>query len=163
MMKKMSIQAAALTIMLSYPALCYASVKPDIIHFPAEYELLNDQLSQQCTRLESRKIEPAEIPDTKISQVQLDCHGFQFEGKSRLAEFVFRDGLLVLVWILTDKSEEASFEKKFIAEYGRPSHQKADFTAFTSSHSALRKDKPEVLFYSPAVAPLFEAWFSNQG
>lgn len=161
-MLKLIIICSVVTTLLFLPGLCFANLKPDLVYFPAKYESLQDELSQHCTSLESRKIEPAEIPDTKFSQVQLDCQGFQYEGKSRLAEFVFRDGLLVLVWILTDKSEEVSLEKKLIAEYGKPSHQSAGFTAFTSKHSALRKDKPEVLFYSPAVAPLFEAWFSNQ-
>lgn len=160
MLKKLSRILTVTAILLS-SKVCFAGLKPDVINFDMDYEALNGRLNDYCSRIEERKIEPLQIPETRDSQVQIDCYDFHYEGKSRLAEFVFRDGQLILVWILTDKSEENKFEKKLTAEYGGPSHTTSGFTAFTAKHAALRKDKPEVLFYNPVVSGLFEAWFAN--
>lgn len=149
------------TALMAASAGVTADMKPASIDFSIGLEATKTSLKAKCETLEERKIVPAQLPDTKESQVQLDCTGFDFEGASRLAEFVFRDGQLALVWVLTTPEEEPELEDKLTSHYGAPTYQGKSFTAFTGHHAALRKDVKEVLFYSPDLAPMFEAWFAQ--
>ncbi|NVJ99286.1 MAG: hypothetical protein HWE25_14110 [Alphaproteobacteria bacterium] len=135
--------------------------KPAVIDFDQTLEGMRTALPTVCDSLTERTIEPIEIPGTKRAQTQMDCTGMLFEGKPRLAEFVFRDDELVLVWVLTEKEEEATLEARMTGLFGDPSHKAAPATAFTHARTALRKDIPEVLFYAPSVAPMFEDWFTQ--
>ena len=135
--------------------------KPAAINFGLTLEAARTELKAHCTTVDEKRIDPPELPGTQSDHIQLDCHGFEFGGKKRLAEFAFRDGQLVLVWVLTDKEEEQGLEAKMRAVFGKPSHQSGLFTAFATEQSALRKDKPEVLFYAKSVAPMFASWFDQ--
>lgn len=136
-------------------------LRPASIDFGLNVADAHSSLADHCNMLTERQITPAQLPGTKESQIQFDCEGFSYFGKPRLAEFVFRDGALALVWILTDAAEETAFEEKMIRSYGTPSHTNVAFTAFTKHRTALRKDKAEVLFYAKELAPMFNAWFDS--
>ena len=135
--------------------------KPKSINFSTGLEAYQSELGAHCDSVTVHRFDPPELPGTDREHLQLDCEGFDFWGKPRLAEFVFRDGKLALVWILTSPEEEAVLESELKKTYGQASHTSGDFTAFSAYQAALRKDVPEVLFYSPDMAPMFEAWFSQ--
>ncbi|MFC4347290.1 hypothetical protein ACFO5Q_05490 [Kordiimonas lipolytica] len=135
--------------------------KPEAIDFDQSLPSMRTVLSAVCSSTTERNIDPIEIPGTRRAQTQIDCTGLSFGGKLRLAEFVFRDDELALVWVLTDKVEEQAIEARMTKLFGTPSHKAGSATAFTHAHTALRKDIAEVLFYAPSVAPMFEAWFDQ--
>ena len=135
--------------------------RPDAIDFTMTLETAREQLKQHCTSINERQIDPPELPGTLSNHTQIDCQGLDFKGKGRLAEFAFRDGKLFLVWVLTDGKEIPVLETLMRSTFGDPSHQSDKFTAFTVHQLALRKDIPEVLFYSAANASMFTAWFEQ--
>lgn len=144
----------------SYSAQAGAPLKPDVINFDVPLAEARQQLPAHCDTISEQVIAPAQIPGTKDRQIQLDCEGFSFKGLPRKAEFVYRDGELILVWILTTAEEEADIEA-WMRSSAEPSHVSSQFTAFTSKNMALRKVPHEVLFYSEAAAPMFNAWFAS--
>ena len=83
--------------------------------------------------------------------MQIDCDGLEFRGQPRWTEFVFRDDSLVMVWILTTAEEEPEILAAMSAVYGVPSHSGANWFGFVDHMAAVRRDKPEVLFYSQAL------------
>jgi len=135
--------------------------KPAAIDFNQDLAEMRIMLQRRCESVEEREISPPQIPETKDKQIQIDCSGFAFEGEKRLDEFVFRDGDLMLVWVLTNASEEEMLEEKMRAAFGEPTYQGRTFIAFTRHQAALRTDTPEVLFYAPAAAAMFEEWFAQ--
>ena len=140
----------------------YASspLLPDTIKFDESLNEARERLKSICDEISEDVISPAQIPNTKDRQLQLNCEGYQFQGKARKAEFIFRDGELMLVWILTTAEEEKGLEG-WMRAVAKPDFVASEFTAFTDQNMALRKVPHEVLFYSDAVAPMFKAWFSN--
>ena len=138
-----------------------ADLKPQSIDFNRGLEESRVYLQTICDTVKERSFNPPQLPGTRQSHIQLDCQGMEFEGKDRLVEFVYRDGELVIVWVLTTADEEDMLEDKLKSLYGTPTHQGKDFTAFTRDHVALRKDVKEVLFYSPSIEQMFESWFAN--
>ncbi|MEO0974675.1 MAG: hypothetical protein AAFX85_16420, partial [Pseudomonadota bacterium] len=107
------------------------------------------------------ELEPAALPIARESHVQLDCHSFVHAGGRRLAEFVFADDALVFIWVLTSAEEEPALDAALRTAFGAPSHETPGFFAFVEHRVALRRDKPELLYYGEAVAPMFEAWFDG--
>ena len=141
------------------PAVAAAEgMKPEAVDFARDLPATEAALQSVCSSQETRAITPAQIPGV-TEQKQIDCDGFDFFGKGRRAEFVFGDGELVLVWILTEAADEAQLIAAFKDAYGAPTHETADMVAFADDHAAVRRDKPEALFYSPAVAEPFRARF----
>ena len=135
--------------------------KPKNMVFGQKLDKTKKTLTQLCNRLVSKEIKPAQIPNTKFRQIQLDCHGYKFAGKDRLAEFVFKDDELFLVWILVEQNDIPILESKMLQEYNTAKYNNDLFAAFTSHNTALRKDIPEVLFYAPQAAEQFEMWFKS--
>ena len=136
------------------------ATKPGVIDFGARLEAMDKALDSHCETKTTRETAPF-MPIHAV-QHQIDCEGFAYFGAARKAEFVFGDGALIFVWILTNKSEEADLERAFRDAYGEPTHVSAAFTAFADDHAALRKDIPEALFYSPAIAEQYRAFFDSQ-
>ena len=117
-------------------------------------------LEGRCTTINIRQIDPPQVPGA-TTQAQIDCDGYGYFGAPRLAEFVFADDELLLIWILTEKSEEAALIDAFKAEYGEPTHDTDGMTAFANNRAAVRKDVPEALYYSAAIADLVRARFEQ--
>ncbi len=136
-------------------------IKPKSIVFGQKLNEVKVALQPLCSKQSSKEIKPAQIPGTKTRQVQIDCHGYRFAGKDRLAEFVFKDDELFLVWVMVDKNDLIAIEKKMMSEYSSVNYKNDLFSAFTSHHTALRKDVPEVLFYANQAAEQFETWFQS--
>lgn len=135
--------------------------KPDVIAFGETSAAMTDVLQAHCAEQNLREVDPPSMPGVS-SQVQIDCKGFPYFGARRLAEFVFADDALTLVWILTEKSEEDALIAAFKDQYGAPSHDTPMFTAFADYRVAVRKDIPEALYYAPQAAEAFRTWFDQQ-
>lgn len=134
--------------------------RPDVIAFGANVNHMAQALDNKCTSITTRETQP--FMPIHEKQHQIDCEGFAYFGAARKAEFVFGDDSLILVWILTEKSEEAELEMAFKERYGTPTHETAAFTAFADDNAAVRKDIPEALFYSQAIADQYRAFFDSQ-
>lgn len=158
MKKPLAIAGAMLA--LTGAAAAGDATKPGVINFGASVAAMDKALDNHCEAKTTRETEPF-MPIHAV-QHQIDCEGFAYYGAARKAEFVFGDDTLIFVWILTDKSEEADLERAFRDAYGEPTHVSAAFTAFADDHAALRKDIPEALFYSPAIAEQYRAFFDSQ-
>ncbi len=134
---------------------------PDIANFGQSFAAMTPHFDRACDRYDVRELDPASLPIAQNSHVQVDCEGFRHAGGTRLAEFVFADDSLAFIWVLTTAEEEAALLKQLKAKYGQPTHDTASFVAFADDNLALRRDIPELLYYSEAVAPLYRGWFDQ--
>ncbi|MEM9304354.1 MAG: hypothetical protein AAGE01_19745 [Pseudomonadota bacterium] len=150
---------AQLALLMPLVAAGSPAAPPSAVAFGATVEATRAELAKRCDRLDVRALDPAALPIAQESHLQLDCHGFEHAGAARLAEFVFADDALAFVWVLTEAAEEAALRDQLIDAFGDPSHETPEFIAFVDHRVALRRDKPELLYYGAAVAPLYEAWF----
>lgn len=132
--------------------------RPDVIVFGATASALESALADQCDEMTTRKIDPPFLPNVQTEQLQIDCDGFDFFGKPRFVEFVIADDSLEMVWILTDAEDEDEFRKAMTRAYGAPQVISGDMELFTEARAGLRKDIPEILFYSDTLAPAMEAF-----
>lgn len=133
----------------------------DRIVFGASVENMTAVFSDVCTEFTRRDLDPEQLPIAKHSHVQVDCQNFQHRGKGRLAEFVFADGNLVFIWILTEAEEHDKHAEALRAAYGTPTHETESLTAFADHNVALRRDIPEFLYYSPEIAGMYRGWFDS--
>ena len=131
--------------------------RPGVIVFSATTAQMETALSGRCAKMTTRKIDPPFLPNIQTEQMQIDCDGFEFFGKPRWAEFVIGDDSLEMVWILTEAEEEDALRAAMTEAYGAPSSVSDDMELFAAARAGLRKDKPEVLFYSHKLAPLMQA------
>ena len=133
--------------------------KPEVITFGSSVETMEDRLDTLCTTMEVRTFDPPRIPIAKTSHQQIDCKGFKFMGEPRLAEFVFADDRLQLVWILVDADDEERTIAAMRKTYGSSGLENKMAIAFPDHQTAWRFEPAEVLFFSREVAPMFEARF----
>ncbi|MBR9824478.1 MAG: hypothetical protein GYB36_01600 [Alphaproteobacteria bacterium] len=131
------------------------------IQFEASLSSLTPAFDRLCDTYDVRTLDPAELPIAQSSHVQIDCHGFDHAGASRLAEFVFADDALAFIWVLTEADEEAAHLARMRERYGAPSHDTPLFVAFTDDRTALRRDIPEFLYYGDHIAPVYQGWFDQ--
>ena len=129
--------------------------KPDVITFSAPQSEMRAALETECSEIEERVIEPARIPEA-TSHTQIDCIGFDYFGAPRVAEFVFADDALILVWILVDETELPDLEAAFTRTFGPASFTGEEVVGFFENFAAVRKDVPEALYYSQDVSELVE-------
>lgn len=134
---------------------------PDSARFGSSVAVMTPEFENKCDRYEVRQLDPAELPIAQTSHVQVDCSGFSHAGKKRLAEFVFADDRLAFIWVLTTAAEEETLLKLLRAAYGEPTHDTSLFVAFADDNLALRRDIPELLYYSQTVAPVYRGWFDQ--
>jgi hypothetical protein len=135
-------------------------MRPAVIRYGATLKEIEEAVAPLCTKtINTRRIEPPFLPNVKTRQMQVDCDGFLFVGKPRWAEFVFRDDLLEMVWIMTTPEEELAIREAMTGIYGAPSDENALYVAFTQGRIALRRKPAEVLFYSEGVAGHMEGKF----
>jgi tetratricopeptide (TPR) repeat protein len=136
-------------------------LKPNVIRYGATVAEMQTALAGLCKTMKTRRIEPTDLPYVKVKQVQIDCDGFAFLGKPRRAEFVFRDDSLELVWIITSAEERASILRAMADANGAPTQRNNRYVAFANNRTALRLDRPGVLFYSERLAPHTRSWFEK--
>lgn len=163
----MSPAARAISALFVVTSLSYSAfgnpLKPENIEFGTSPSKAGELLKGQCDKITTKAFDPPQLPGTQFSHMQIDCTGYWLGGKRRLAEFVFRDERLVMIWILIEEPEVVGADMMMRQLFGKPSHENPAFTAFAGDQTALRKDKPEFLFYAPEMAPMFETWFGQNG
>ena len=131
--------------------------QPEVIQFGSSAEDMQVTLSNYCeTSMELRVFDPPEIPIAQESHQQIDCEGFDYLGAPRLAEFVFIDGKLQLVWILLTDQERETTIAAMREVYGSQGQENEQVVAFTENRTAWRNEPAEVLFYSEEFAPIIE-------
>lgn len=108
-------------------------------------------LSSQCPLYEEREITPTTLPGNPHRQIQSNCFGLDVAGFPRKAEFIFGDGRLDLVWILTGAEEQARLEDHLTHLYGAQTGELDNYILWPSG-LALRQDVPEIMIASPEVA-----------
>ncbi|MEO0441867.1 MAG: hypothetical protein AAF067_13460 [Pseudomonadota bacterium] len=135
--------------------------KPEVITFGSSVADMQDRLASLCTTITVRTFDPPRMPIAKTSHQQIDCQGFAFMGELRLAEFVFADDQLQLVWILVDADDQDRTIDAMRKAYGSQGLENSMAIAFPEYRTAWRFEPAEVLFYSQDVAPMFEARFGE--
>ncbi len=148
---------AATAASVSAPANSVA--RPEVINFGSTVSAMQTALEPLCTSAELREFDPPRLPMAETSHSQIDCQGFEFMGEPRLAEFVFADDGLVLVWVLVDADDQDRTIAEMRKHYATEGLTVEGAIAFPKHRTAWRFEPPEVLFYSEAVAPMFEARF----
>lgn len=108
-------------------------------------------LSAHCPHYEERRIEPVTLLGGLSEQMQIDCFGLVVAGFPRKAEFVFGDGRLDLIWILTRNEEHARMRGHLTHLYGAPLEESDTYIIWPDGR-ALRTDVPEIMIASPDVA-----------
>jgi hypothetical protein len=136
-------------------------LKPSVIRYGATVAEMQTALAGLCKTMRPRHVEPPSLPDVKDKQVQMDCDGLPFLGKPRRAEFIFRDDSLEMVRVLTTAEEQGSILRLMTDANGPPTQRNNRYIAFTNNRTALRLDRPEVLFYSEKLAPHVRPWFDK--
>lgn len=149
--------------LLSVSVLSAAPAPQPQFDFGQSLEGMHAHFDQVCETWEVRHFDPPQIPFAQESHAQVDCQGYDHAGAERLAEFVFVDGQLGFVWVLIEEGELAGFAQALDQDQGEPTYTNATFRAYTQARVALRYDVPEFLYYSRTYAPMFEAWFAQNG
>lgn len=154
--------AIPLTAPLAAPVAAQASDDPAPLPAPVSFEATSADmmaaLAGHCTAIELRTIEDVGLPDA-TTQSQIDCTGFDYAGAPRLAEFVFADDALKLVWILVDAEELEDLTAAFTTHYGAPTHATEFFSAYADNHAGVRYDTPETAFYAASIADAMRGQF----
>lgn len=135
---------------------------PGTIEFETSIEHNKELLALLCSEMEVRKFDPPQMPVARESHNQIDCRGFEFLGKPRLAEFVFADDQLKLVWILVNPDEREPVVAAMRAAYQSEGLVSELVIGFPKHRTAWRNEPAEVLFYAESVAPFFESVFGKR-
>ncbi len=151
-----SLWVALAGALIAAPALAEEVTKPEVIMFGSTLEAMTEALAGECESMNLRPIDPPFLPDVEEIQQQIDCEGFDFLGEPRFAEFVVRDGILEMVWILVDADDQDRTIAAMREAYGADGMAAAGMIAFPEHRTAWRFEPPEVLFYSESLAPAFE-------
>jgi hypothetical protein len=160
--------ARALLLALSLGATCAHAdepfERPAVIRFGASIAEVERALEGKCTEQQLRTDDPIFLPNVRERQSQIDCGGFQFLGQGRHVEFVFRDGRLMMVWLMVTDAETQTMIDAMTRAYGAPTARNADYVTFERNRAAWRYRPAEILFWAeeldsdiaciyPAVSP----------
>ena len=130
--------------------------KPEILKFGETKSNIMMAIDTKCAIVDDKKIDKISLPTAKTSQSQVDCQRFKYAGKKRKIELIFADGILDMIWILTEPEEEDSLIAGFTSLYGKPTHVKDDVTFFLNDGVAVRNDPHKVLFISDRLKPSYK-------
>ena len=133
--------------------------RPEVIRWGATTAELQKALAKQCPKLNTRRIDPPFLSGVKTEQVQIDCDGFPFRHRGRHAEFVIRDGRLVMVWLMVEPQEQDAIVRDMRRTLGPPTRSNGKYVAFEKQRTAWRFRPAEVLFYSPELDSEVTPWF----
>lgn len=133
---------------------------PGPIAFGASVEGMTERLAGLCSETDVRTIDPPFLPDVQEIQQQIDCRGFDYMGEPRLAEFVFRDDALQMVWILVDADDQERIIAAMREAYDEEGLATDAVIAFPAHRTAWRFEPPEVLFYSEELRPAMERFLA---
>jgi len=132
--------------------------RPAQISFEATSADMMTALAGHCSGIELRALDEVQLPDA-TTQSQIDCTGFDYAGAPRLAEFVFADDALKLVWILVEADDLEGLTAAFTAHYGTPTHATDGFSAYADDRAGVRYDMPEAVFYAPSIEDAMRGQF----
>lgn len=140
------------------PSLCASASatdasQPDVISFGTNAEVMADNLSPLCSAQTFRELDPPPVPGI-TSRSQIDCEGFDYFGAPRLAEFVFLNDELAMVWVLVESDDIPNLEASMTALHGEADVQSTDVDLHTNANAGVRRDVPEALFYAENIEPL---------
>ena len=93
--------------------------KPAAFEFGATVAQIDSNLEGECEAKTLREITPPQIPGATLHQ-QIDCQGFEYFGDKRLAELVFGDDKLLLVWVLVNEEDLDPMDEAFTGKFGDP-------------------------------------------
>ena len=141
----------ALALLLALGACAHADerfARPEVIRLGATVAELERALEGRCTRRRLHNEAPVFLPNVRERQQQIDCDGFQFFGYGRRIEFVFRDGRLVLVWLMVTDAETPAMIDAMTRAYGTPTERNDAYVSFERDRAAWRYRPAEILFWS---------------
>lgn len=145
----------------SYPELS-EDLAPSLFDaFELTLEQVLSQLQARCTPLQIENIEEVWLPNQPSVQTQANCFNFPYAGFDRKIEYVYGDGKLEVVWILTAKAEEQRVRQMLVSRWGAPIINNAVWEVFAGGRISLRKDTPELLLLSDNMLPLYREGFEN--
>ena len=142
--------------MLCASACAADASKPDIISFGSSVEAMASSLDPLCSTQTVRDLDPPPVPGIE-TRTQIDCEGFDYFDAPRLAEFVFLNDELAMVWILVDAEALPQLEEALVQLHGAADVTSEMVDLHTSANAGVRRDVPEALFYSEAIEPLVRA------
>jgi len=136
-----------------------AYAPPPEARFGESLETLGPEIEAACGFSMTRELEPS-LPTGNSTQTQIDCFGYEIAGFPRKIEFVFGDGNLELIWILTGEGDEVRLREELTGLYGEAINPMPGMEFFPDAPigTALRTDKPEILHVSQAV---YDAYFGS--
>lgn len=134
---------------------------PAVVDFITTLDAQRESLEDSCAPLLVERIEEVWLPNAPGEQRQANCFNLHFAGFDRKFEFVYGDGALEVVWVLTAEPEEQRVRGLLQADWGPPSISNEVWEVFGQGRISLRKDKPEILILSDDMIPLYLEEFEN--
>lgn len=131
---------------------------PDYLQMGASLEALQPVLEEAAEFTYTQELDGKD-PN---AQLQIDCFGVPYAGFPRKFEARFGEGQLNMVWILTGKGEENRLRKLLVAEYGPALYTDNAWEAYNNWQVLLRKDKPEILLLTKALAEFYRKDYFKQ-
>ncbi len=135
--------------------------KPEFLVFGSDINELKAILIDKGYQVTERNITPIELPTARESQIQLDVEGIIFGGKERFVELIFADGILDMMWILTEAEEEEFIKTRMQKDFGEPSHIVPGAWFYIDQKTALRTEPHEVLFISDRLVEPYRQWLES--
>lgn len=152
---------ASLSAMLCGAAHAADAARPDVINFGTDVETMASNLNPLCSAQTFRELDPPPVPGI-TSRSQIDCEGFDYFGAPRLAEFVFLNNELAMVWVLVEEAEIPALETSMDALHGDADISNTDIDVYLNANAGVRRDVPEALFYAETIEPLIQAQASSR-
>jgi tetratricopeptide (TPR) repeat protein len=136
---------------------------PSILQWGGTVAAIEALAKEQCDSSRTRPINPPFLEAVKKQQQQIDCEGFEYQGAKRHLELIIRDGELVGAWLMMRADEQARVIAWMKRDLDEPAIEQSNYVVYPKHMLAWRKDKAELLFYSPALAEEARSWFANPG
>ena len=128
---------------------------PGEIVFGAGLDAIEASLEGRCTLLSVEDIDEAWLETAPTVQRQINCYGYEIAGYPRKLEFVFGDNRLEQMWMLFGAADIDRLRDELTARYGAALHVDDTYEVFDDWRIALRKDNPEILMGSEALAQIW--------
>ena len=133
---------------------------PAILQWGQPVAAIEALAKQQCQSARTRPINPPFLKSAKAQQ-QVDCEGFQYQGAPRHLELIIRDGELVGAWLMMRADEQGRVLEWMKRDLDEPAEELGNYVVYPKHMVAWRRDKAELLFYSPQIAGEVASWFAE--
>lgn len=143
-------------------ALIMSLLDHDIASFGASVEVVRQSLESRCESLTQRT--PAlRLSVTRETQLQLECHGYQYWGRTRFVELIFSDDALDIVHIMGTESDHEELRKILRRDHGNPTFSSEHVEWNREAGISLRTRPHEISFVSPRVSEEYEDFMASLG